>query len=366
MPTSTLKRSRNLQGSSQCESHLLAIPALPQKRKDFGERKTVHCPIPGHHDQSPSAVYFSRTRRFHCSVCTPGRAITLEELGRTLGQSVFSPTKFSSTEISGTSSGAPRSSAAALTTVHGTPNDFTARDAERAWNRALAQTRDDSRIGDPHTLAVHAYLAERGLAPAWDEALFGILTDAPDLPHAVRTWPRRGYTLVAPLHDASTGEIVNLQARAVRSDLRPKTLFPKGSQAQGTVFANRTAKALLRAKENFSTRNSSAGAVIVGEGLTDFLALAVHATVPVFSAPGAGATIGALGAWVRGRVVCLALDCDPAGEAAVSGASRAAFRFGARAVRRVEWPENSKDACDALRLLGEAGFRKWIDAFVGE
>ena len=364
MPTSTLKSSRNLQGSSQCESHLLAIPAQLQKREDFGEKKAVHCPIPGHHDHTPSAVYFSRTRRFHCSVCTPGRAITLEELGRHLGQDVLSPTKFSSTDISGSPSGASRSSAARPTTVNLAPNGFTARDAARTWTRALAQTRDDGRIGDPHSLAVHAYLAERGLAPAWDEALLGILTDDPDLPHAVRTWPRRGYALVAPLHDASTGEIVNLQARAVRSELRPRTLFPKGSQAQGTVFASRTATALLRSEENFSTRNSSATAVILGEGLTDFLALAIHARVPVFSAPGAGATIGALGPWVRGRVVCLALDCDPAGEAAVSGASRAAFRSGARAVRRVQWPRGAKDACDALRLLGPEKFQELLDALV--
>jgi hypothetical protein len=211
-----------------------------------------------------------------------------------------------------------------------------------------------------------AYLARRGLATAWEDSLFGILASDMDLPDAVRSWPGRGYQLVAPLHDVETGDLVSIQARAVRDAQRPKTLFPKGSRAQGTVFATAAALALLRGRDNLFPRSSPPRAIIIGEGLTDFLALAIHAAVPVFSAPGAGAAIGAVGAWAHGRTVCLAVDCDPAGEAVVSEASRRAFTAGARAVRRIAWPAGAKDACEALGALGTERFQAFLDTFVGE
>jgi len=103
------------------------------------------------------------------------------------------------------------------------------------------------------------------------------------------------------------------------------------------------------------------GKVILGEGLTDFLALSIAAPVPVLSVPGASFFAAAIGPWVAGRDVYLAADNDEAGEAAIPPTARAALERGARNVFAITWPEGCKDACDAIAALGAIGLSEFLE-----
>jgi len=163
------------------------------------------------------------------------------------------------------------------------------------------------------------------------------------LPEPIGWWPKSGYRLVAPVFDLE-GTLVNVQARAVR-DVKPKVRFPKGTRAKGTVFASGRGQRLLRGEDE-------GGVVILGEGLTDSLALALCSPFPVLAAPGTGMAVSSLGAWAKGRTICLALDQDEPGERATAEAAQAAYGQGAERVRRVSWPGGCVDACDAFRVMG--------------
>src|SRR4029077_14356612 len=123
----------------------------------------------------------------------------------------------------------------------------------------------------------------------------------------------------------------------------------KGSCARGAVFATRSGRELL---QNGAIEG---GKVLLGEGLTDFLALSIVAPVPVLSAPGASFLASTIGSWVVGQDLYLAADNDDAGEGAIQPTARAALRGGARNVFAITWPEGCKDACDALAALGSIG-----------
>jgi hypothetical protein len=294
-----------------------------------GERRRLRCPLPGHADRNASAVLFGPENRFHCAVCTPGGSLSMEALAAALGM----PPRVEGREPA---AAPPRR-----------PAEFLPEEARVAWELALRRARDDAASSQGEDSEVYRYLHARGLAEAWELSAFGILTGDMALPGALRSWPERGYRLVVPLYHSRGGELVNLQARALRSDVRPKTLFPEGSRAARAVFADSRGLAVLRGE-------GSRAAVLVGEGLTDHLCLSVHSPHAVVSAPGAGGAARALGPWVRGREVVLALDCDRAGERGAEAAAREACLQGAKVIRRVCWPPGVKDASEALERLGPA------------
>jgi DNA primase len=84
------------------------------------------------------------------------------------------------------------------------------------------------------------------------------------------------------------------------------------------------------------------------------------AAVPVFGVPGASFAEFAIGRWIAGAKLVLALDCDAAGERVVEPTVQAAWRRGAIEVRRVVWPASKKDACDVLQALGRTEFARLV------
>jgi DNA primase len=121
------------------------------------------------------------------------------------------------------------------------------------------------------------------------------------------------------------------------------------------MFASRLGLAVLRRQW------SGPQLVVVGEGLTDHLALTISSPLPVVSTPGTSVASGIFGTWVAGYVVMLALDADAAGRAALQPAAEQARRFGARDVRGVAWPSGCNDACDVLAHRGRNGFMEILD-----
>jgi hypothetical protein len=102
--------------------------------------------------------------------------------------------------------------------------------------------------------------------------------------------------------------------------------------------------------------------VILGEGLTDSLALSIAAPgVPILAAPGVDSAERAVGAWAEGRRVFVALDGDAPGELAVPAVARAIARWGGWPLR-LRWPTGAKDANDALLALGLERFADGIEA----
>ncbi len=107
-------------------------------------------------------------------------------------------------------------------------------------------------------------------------------------------------------------------------------------------------------------------AVVLGEGLTDSLALSFSSPVPVFCAPGSSNAVAAVGPWVHGRVLFLALDCDAAGSTPIDAVANAALELGATRVRRLVWPDRAKDACEVIEKRGAHGLSKFLSSHVQE
>ncbi|TAJ23653.1 MAG: hypothetical protein EPO68_02600, partial [Planctomycetota bacterium] len=202
---------------------------------------------------------------------------------------------------------------------------FLPAEAASLWANALARTRNDEQIEAERP--VYAYLEQRGLAEAWESRLYGVIAAGMSLHVAMARWPNTGHRLIVPLYDAS-GRVTNVQARAIGGST-PKTLFPAGGVVKGTVFADERGLRVLRGVEPTATP------VVIGEGLTDFLAMAIGSPTPVLSVPGSSFAAAALGAWVRGRTVVLAFDRDKAGDEAADAARECAYALGAARVRRV-------------------------------
>ncbi|NUP96414.1 MAG: AAA family ATPase [Planctomycetaceae bacterium] len=196
------------------------------------------------------------------------------------------------------------------------------------------------------------FIAGRKLEPALKAGLLGLVPEAAAKQCDLESWFRSGHRLVAPLHDRA-GEVVAIQARSV-VNAKLKTLFPPGSKIKGTVFA--TPKAL----ERFANDEHADGVVIVGEGLTDFLALGGLAEWPVVAMPGSEYVKSGVSEWAENATVLLAVDNDAAGEKAVLPTAQQAVLHGAARVLRVIWPEGCKDACDALAALGQEGLKDFL------
>ncbi len=234
---------------------------------------------------------------------------------------------------------------------------FSPDDAARGWDLAQTRARDDRHVDDDR--AVYEYVASRRLANAREERAFGVVADGMELPRAIRWWPKKGYQLVAPLYDHS-GKIANIQARSIRRSSAKKVLFPAGSRAAGTMFANRAALAVLRGER------AGPDAVILGEGLTDYLALTPASPAATVCAPGTSMASACIGTWIAGRTLYVATDRDAAGDDAAGRVASRAIEMGARRVLRVEWPDNAIDACDVIAKRGPTGLGEFLDRLLSE
>lgn len=294
-------------------------------------KRACRCPF---HDDRNASAFVSEDNVFYCSVCTPdggwSAKTTCEQLGipweSALGTLPLARTW---------TAPAPKA------------RSFTSANAQLVWNRACACARDDEQV-EP-TRPTWAFLERRKLTEAFELGALGVLTPSAVLPPAVSKWPSTGHTLIAPLFDA-TGALVNVQARSV-SGSTPKTLFPSGSSATGTLFADQHGLDVLRGKPS---------KVLFGEGLTDYLALTIASPLAVLSAPGTSMAVSGVGAWARDCDVVLALDLDAAGANALQPVVDRLHRHGARSVRRIEWPGGAKDACDVVKALGTAFLSQWL------
>lgn len=219
--------------------------------------------------------------------------------------------------------------------------------AARVWQQASL------RAQQVQSGAAIEYMRSRGLGAGAGDA-FGVLT-TDEAPACIKHWIRSGHVIVAPLHD-QRGAIVSIQGRTIFEGARAKTLNPPRISVRGRVFANRKACALLKGA-------ASDRQVFVGEGLTDHVALSLCVPDrPVLSVAGVSNIDSAIGPWVRGREIVLALDCDEAGEKGVQRSLDSFWRAGATSVQRLTWPQNQKDVCDTLRAQGGLrNFRVWLE-----
>lgn len=300
-----------------------------------GDKRACRCPF---HDDRNASAFVSIDNIFFCSVCTPGGGISCRAFAQRLGLS-WPPSELADATPSWTKS-PPRPREAS----------FTPAMADDVWRAGLARARDD-RFAHADR-AAYEYLRSRRLLESWELGAFGVLAPEMKLPQAVSSWAKRGYRVVAPLYDAA-GILTNVQARAIIPAER-KVLFPAGSVARGTLFACRRGLEVLRGTWTGSP------AVLLAEGLTDYLGLAVTSPVPVLASPGTGIAPSAIGPWVKGRELVLALDWDAAGANAISPTAREAFALGATAVRRIQWPGGANDACAAIERIGVAELERFL------
>jgi Toprim-like len=224
--------------------------------------------------------------------------------------------------------------------------------AGEVWRIARCRARDDDKVEDD--AEVYEFLNRRGIGLSWESGSYGILPTDRRLPDRLSGWPASGHRLIVPLYDGN-GTIANVQARTVRT-AKPKVLFPAGSQARGVLFANEAGRAVIDGTA------PTARPVILGEGLTDFLAFTIVTVAPVLCAPGTSTAPSAIGPWVRGRVLLVALDHDDAGQRASREVASRAYSLGAKVVRRLHWPAGCVDACDALLKLGATRLMDSIEA----
>lgn len=286
-----------------------------------GPKRRIRCPF--HQDRHPSAVLFEKNV-FHCSVCG---SKSLKDFTTALGVALDlcrpvleSPRVMTSSSVS---------------------SRFSATDAKQVWRLAVARARGESQEADAD---VYQYVARRGLSEAREHSAFGILGSAMALPHRVRHWPGAGYRIVLPLYDL-TGQMTNVQGRCIRP-ARTKVLFPAGSRARAVAFANTEGLALL------GTPAENSSPVLLGEGLTDHLALTITAPGPVLSVPGTSVAASIIEGWVQGRSLLLAFDDDRAGRSGVEAVKRAFFRCGGDRLYELTWPRGCNDANDTLLSLG--------------
>jgi hypothetical protein len=305
------------------------------------------CPIRCcfHEDQNASAFLDPATNVFFCSVCTPGGGLSAKQFAEKLG-------------VSWPPSGAFEQAAQLSRQPHVVELEpsFTPNMAERVWDLARDRARDDAFA--EADAEVYAYLRGRGLGESWEHSLFGILGADMSLPAVVAGWPSRDYRLIAPTYGEG-GNAACIQARAI-GDTSPRTLSPTGSRVKGTVFANAHGIEVLRRSWNGRKR------VILGEGLTDHLALSTVSPVPVMCAPGTGMAASSIGSWVEGFELFIALDWDEAGDAALGPTAERAYELGAKQVRRIEWPRGCNDACDVVDQVGLDGLATFLSGVLVE
>ncbi len=304
---------------------------------DGRDKIPICCPLPGHDDVRPSAFVNVVTNVLYCSAgCTGGRAWTTKALSEALGVP-WPPPELRNRRVR----------------TRGTSRPFGPADAATLWQAALRRALDDAYAEADR--AAYEYLERRGLCAAWEHRAFGLVTEEMDVHPAARRWVPGGYRIAAPLFDVGTGEITNVQARCIIPN-DPKVLVPKGSKMAGTAFANEAARALIR------DPSGASGFVIVGEGLTDFLAFTISLgdATPIVCAPGAGGAPKAIGPWIRGLDLVVATDNDTAGAAVVQRVADEASRLGSRRTLRLSWPGGAKDACEMVEKYGAEGLHDAI------
>lgn len=296
-----------------------------------GDKRACKCPF---HDDHIASAFLSVTNCFYCSVCTPAHGWSAKTFSEALGLS-WNGRAVTTTFVRQRPRSAPP------------PPSFGPYEARLTWNASYARCRDDDRAVDDRD--VFAWIADRGLLESFELGVLGVVPTR-GLQAAIAWWPERGYRVVAPLFDAH-GEIVSIQARAI-IPAEQKVRNPKGSRIAGTVFADRPGQRALAGVQ--------ADRVVYGEGLTDMLALSISSPWPVITAPGTGNALNSVGPWANGAEILLALDCDAAGQEAVLPVAQRLREYGARNVRRVEWPDGAKDACDVLAARGSAGLHEFL------
>jgi hypothetical protein len=295
----------------------------------------IRCPF---HDDRHASAFVSESNTIYCSACTPEGGMGAKRFAEALG---LAWEHYVERELTPGAS-RPKAAKGAL--------EFGPADAVRAWEAARARARDDDAVDADRE--VYEYLALRKLLPSWESCAFGILADRPDLHEAIGNWPRRGYRVIAPLFNLA-GAIVGIQARGLeRCD--PKTLVPRGCRISGSVFADARGRRVLLGDA------PEAETVVLGEGLTDYLALTIASPFAVMTSPGTSNALAAVGAWARDRRVLLALDNDPAGHAATPAVAAALHQRGAAGVFRVNWPDRAKDAADVLSRRGASGLEEFL------
>ena len=303
-------------------------------------KTAIRCPL---HEDKHASAFLSDSNVFFCSVCTPNGGMSAKDFAAALG-----------VDWRGTvSANASRPSPGARPD---TKTPFTAHEASIVWSRARERMRNDEMVNADRE--AWNFISKRRLGEGYELSAYGILGDGMELPAAVSRWPGNGYRLVAPLYD-QRGVITNVQARAV-TDRSPKTLFPAGSSASGSLFACSRGVEVLRGEWG------DAPCYLLGEGLTDHVALTIASPIPVLSAPGTSMAAAGVGAWARDAVLYIALDFDAAGNSALRAVSERAYLFGARQVRRPEWPEGAKDACDVVDRAGVAGLEEFLRRHIRE
>jgi len=303
-------------------------------------RSDRKCPIrcPLHEDRHPSAFLDPEHNSFFCSVCTPNGTWTAKQLANACGVAWPPPGAYL---VDGEHE---------LPQVAGRTTTFSATQARDVWRMAITRALDDEFAGAD--AVVYEYARRRGLLPAWEDRLFGILSTGMKLPASVASWPSTEHRLVAPLYD-SRGEVACVQARRI-VDGEPRTLFPRGSAARATLFACARGVQVLRSTWPGERQ------VVYGEGLTDYLALACASPLPVLCAPGTSMASSGIGPWIEGHEVLLALDWDEAGELALKPTATAAYERGAKRVQRLEWPDGCADACEVIERRGLEGLREFL------
>lgn len=306
---------------------------------EHGAKRRIHCPF--HEDHHPSA-FVSEDNVFYCSVCTPDRGWAAKKFAEALN-------------VSWPVRGAARPPPARESSPKRKSSLFSPADAQLVWRAARARSRDDDAVEEDRD--VYSYLYARGLAESWEDQGFGVLAPAKDLPMEVAWWPECGYRVIAPLYDQN-GSLASIQARSVTPAADPKVLFPEGSRVKGCAFANASGLELLRG------RVATDRPVVLGEGLTDYLALGIVVAGPLLAAPGAGMLASLIGAWARGRELCLAIDLDVAADRAMEAVARAAKKAGAIRLRRIRWPEDCLDACNVTERHGVVALSEFIDEHV--
>ena len=305
-----------------------------------GDKRTLRCP---RHDDRRASSFISVSRNLHhCSVCG---SLSAKGFCEALGI----PWPNRSSIESGAQYESPGSTEPEPT--------FTPSDAQEVWRQAAARARDDRRVEADHE--VYQYLSARNLGESWDRMAYGILSVdmAGELPPAVAWWPESGYRLVAPLYSVSSGELTNVQARNTSANppRGRKVLFPRGGRATGTVFANDSGRRVLLGEKNDR-------AVVLAEGLSDYLAAVIVWGGPVVSTPGTSMAPTAIGPWVKGRTIILLLDADEPGKGAAGQVCYEVQRHGGQTIPILWTAAGVGDLCDAIDVFGE---QKVTDFLIG-
>ncbi len=308
---------------------------LSIRRRDG--KTPISCPL---HEDGSASAFLSDRNVFYCSVCTPEGGWTAKRFASELGvRWPIDPSSAPQVRPTGREQRVRAYS-------------FLGPDAERVWTAARHRAVDDTHIDEDRDC--RQYLSRRLLDRGLASGTVGFVGPSSELHQGRASWHELGVRLLAPLFDLN-GSIQNVQGRNVLGR-KPRLLFPTGSKASQCVFANPGGLAALR--QDSDRRRC----VVLAEGMTDFIALATVPQLAVLGTPGAGNAGSAIGEWVRGLSIVLALDGDSAGERATELAANAAWEHGAAEVRVIDWPSGCKDACETLERRSVDG----LDLFLSE